>query len=333
MRVTVKDVAKEAGCSSSLVSFYLNHPNTTRVAAATRKRIDCAVEKLHYRPNLLASILKSGGRRVVGVLIDSEAPDATRRLLPELEREACRRKLYLQIGIFHNDLNSLRTCYTILKQYGACGVICLSHDYPQFNQKLEEQFAAMSDLVFYNSPERTGHPCLIPDVAAGIQDAFLHLKAKGYKRIALCIQQKAISVEHQTIQLRLDGYNAVAGNEALPVCRLPEELSLREAITQTLPDFLKSARPDALLMENDRHALCAMQFLLSCGIRIPHDLAIFGFDDDPQSAESTPPLSTVSRDNQTMAEQLFTLLFNRISPDGTIQTIYSKPNLLIRSSG
>ena len=51
MKATLKDIAARVGVTSQLVSFYLNHPETTRVARETREKIDAAVKELNYRPN------------------------------------------------------------------------------------------------------------------------------------------------------------------------------------------------------------------------------------------------------------------------------------------
>ena len=54
MKATLKDIAARVGVTSQLVSFYLNHPETTRVARETREKIDAAVKELNYRPNSVA---------------------------------------------------------------------------------------------------------------------------------------------------------------------------------------------------------------------------------------------------------------------------------------
>ena len=57
MKATLKDIAARVGVTSQLVSFYLNHPETTRVARETREKIDAAVKELNYRPNSVARAL------------------------------------------------------------------------------------------------------------------------------------------------------------------------------------------------------------------------------------------------------------------------------------
>ncbi len=68
MRTTLKDVAKLAGVNFTLVSKYLNHNPQARMTPATRKRIDCAIQRLHYKPSVIARSLRSGHSHTVGMV-------------------------------------------------------------------------------------------------------------------------------------------------------------------------------------------------------------------------------------------------------------------------
>ena len=66
---TQKDIAREAGVSNSLVSYYLTGSKSARMSDETRKRIDAAIRKLNYRPNQLARSLRTGRSKSIGMLI------------------------------------------------------------------------------------------------------------------------------------------------------------------------------------------------------------------------------------------------------------------------
>lgn len=323
---TIKDVAREAGCSPSLVSLFLRNPGTTRVAEETKKRISRSVEKLNYRRNMLASILKSGSSNVIGVLVDAQANPPVHRLIACLEREAAGRGCRLQLGLFHNSLDSLWESYSTLKQYGAGGVICLSHDYPEFNRELEERFAGIGDVVFFNGPERPGHSCVIPDLETGMEMAFRHLREHGRHRIGLCIPGNGPAWDG--ILRRISAFKFLSGDDSL-ICPIPREIPLRQAIEQTLFPFIERQHPDALLMSNDRIALCAAGVLKARGLNIPENMALVGFDNDPADVEAVPSLSSIAVDNQLAARKLFDLLASKKS--GT-ETSRLRPELFIRES-
>lgn len=69
MKATLKDIAERVGVTSQLVSFYLNHPDTTRVARETRRKIDEAVKELNYRPNTVARALCTGKTGTIGLIM------------------------------------------------------------------------------------------------------------------------------------------------------------------------------------------------------------------------------------------------------------------------
>ncbi len=68
---TLKEVAKEAGVSTSLVSQYLTQNPTVRLREETRRRIDRAVETLGYRPSAVARSLRRGSTRTLGLVLGS----------------------------------------------------------------------------------------------------------------------------------------------------------------------------------------------------------------------------------------------------------------------
>lgn len=103
MPVTLKDIAKHAGVSSSLVSFYLGHPDTTRVAAATQKKIDEAVKALGYRRNEAARSLRSGKSRAVGMLLGAITQPHQAHLAQAMMNELKSRGYRLLLGITNYD--------------------------------------------------------------------------------------------------------------------------------------------------------------------------------------------------------------------------------------
>ncbi len=103
MPVTLKDIAKHAGVSSSLVSFYLGHPDTTRVAATTQKRIDEAVKALGYRRNEAARSLRSGKSRAIGMLLGAITQPHQAHLAQAMMNELKARGYRLLLGITNYD--------------------------------------------------------------------------------------------------------------------------------------------------------------------------------------------------------------------------------------
>jgi len=117
MPVTLKDIAKQAGVSSSLVSFYLGHPDTTRVAAATQKKIDAAVKALGYRRNEAARSLRSGKSRAVGMLLGAITQPHQAFLAQTMMNELKSRGYRLLLGITnYNQIEEQQALSDMLAQ-------------------------------------------------------------------------------------------------------------------------------------------------------------------------------------------------------------------------
>ena len=127
MRVTIKDVAAEAGVSFQVVSAILNNCSYARASKETRQRVTDAARKLNYVPNISARILQGGSSRMTGVLVDSRASENVLRVLAALEKCAVVRGCRLLISEAHDDPQRLWEGCRELQQYGVDGIIALAH--------------------------------------------------------------------------------------------------------------------------------------------------------------------------------------------------------------
>ena len=114
--------------------------------------------------------------------------------------------------------------------------------------------------------------------------------------------------------------------------RIVPALSLRENFARTLLPYLKEEKPDAVLFPDDEAALGAMQFLHSVGLKIPRDLSIIGFDDDPQGRNATPSLTTIAPDIPLLAEKLTELLLEQLEHKNPPRRLIFPSRLILRES-
>ena len=173
---TQKDIAREAGVSNSLVSYYLTGSKSARMSDETRKRIDAAIRKLNYRPNQLARSLRTGRSKSIGMLISQisnpyfshlaeEALQEARRLdyslIPALtsydDQEFCAAVEFLM----RNRIDALFSCMRIGKFLDSFDSIPIS-------------------CPVYAEP---GILTLQSDVENAFVDAFLFLKSRGHSRV------------------------------------------------------------------------------------------------------------------------------------------------------
>lgn len=103
MKTTLKDIAEYVGVTPQLVSFYLNHPETTRVAKATRSKIDEAVKRLNYHPNFIARALCTGRTKTIGLVMGGLTARKRGCYIHALMNEAKKYGYYLLTAITNYD--------------------------------------------------------------------------------------------------------------------------------------------------------------------------------------------------------------------------------------
>ena len=167
--------------------------------------------------------------------------------------------------------------------------------------------------------------------AAGV--AVGHLISLGHRRIA------AIGAHPQrgTAALRLEGYRAALSSAGLPF--VPDlvvpALNYHRADGAHAMNALLDLRnpPDAVFCFNDLLAIGAMRAAAERFVRVPRDLAIVGFDNNEESAYSSPSLTTVAPDKAAIARAAIDLLRRRVaSPDLPLEDVQTPFSLQIRES-
>jgi DNA-binding LacI/PurR family transcriptional regulator len=164
------------------------------------------------------------------------------------------------------------------------------------------------------------------DNDAGGRVAAEHLLAQGRQRLAFFGNPGV-----PEFAARYAGFRhavATAGGEE-PML-LPVHLT-SEAAYAEIRDFLgANPPPDGILTASDVIAMSTLRALTERGKRVPHDVAVIGYDDVVVAMHTTPPLTTVRQDVVRGAEAIVDLLFRRI--DGEVASITMPPELILRGS-
>lgn len=123
MAPKLKDIAEHVGVSAQLVSFYLNHPGTTRVKKETREQIDEAVRKLNYRANTIGRALSTGKTFTIGLIMGGFAARIRGCYVHALMNEAKKRGYHLLIAITNYDHNEERDALELMISRQVDGII------------------------------------------------------------------------------------------------------------------------------------------------------------------------------------------------------------------
>ncbi|GAB3399213.1 LacI family transcriptional regulator [Massilia agilis] len=286
--VTVHEVARVAGVSAATVSRFLN--GTAKVSDEKRKAIESVIERLNYKPNVLAQNLKSGSTRTIGVLTQS-----------------------LMSGYFADAMAGIDDA---LQGAGYAPLIVSGHWRAQEEaERMELLIARRVDGVVILSGRLKDSQILklsnrVPIVAFGRQlegkhaygfsldnykavcDAVEYLIMQGHRNIAFI----AGPPDHEDAQARLKGYRDTLAKHKIQ--RNPRLIEAGDFLETggllAVERLLESGeRFTAIFAGNDLTAYGARLALYRRGIRVPEDISIVGFDDLHSSMCTTPPLTTV----------------------------------------
>jgi len=286
--VTVHEVAREAGVSAATVSRFLN--GTAKVSSDKRDAIESVIERLNYKPNVLAQNLKTGSSRTIGILTQSLVSGYFSEAMAGVD-DVLQGSGYAPLivsGHWHADEEAARIELLIARRVD--GIVILSG-------KLEDaQILALArrlPIVAFGrtlSSAKAYGFCL--DNYRAACEAVEYLIVQGHRHIAFI----AGPSDHADALARLAGYRDTLARHKIDVDpRLITEGDFLESGGLLAVDRLleSGARFSSIFAGNDLTAYGARLALYRRGIRVPEDISIVGFDDLHSSMCTTPPLTTV----------------------------------------
>jgi LacI family transcriptional regulator len=300
-RVTIYDLAKELNYSTSTISRGLK--NHKGIAKKTAKKIQETAEAIGYRPNALAASLRNNITKTIGITIPKINHPFQGSLINGIEKTA--RKSGYNVIItqsddrYENEVNNVKALYDARVSGLIVSLGIETKDTNHFNQFVKENIP----IVFVDRVPDDFHSyrVIIDNYAAGYR-ATKHLIEQGCKRIAHFAGAQHVNVYN----LRKKGYVDALLESGLNVdedlIMGMKTLSFDEGEKAT-KKLLNLADPiDGIFSANDTAAVSAILYAKKVGLKVPRDLAVIGFNDDPISRIVEPALSTVSHPAIKMGE-------------------------------
>jgi len=310
-KLTIRDIAQLAGLSKSTVSLVLN--NSPKVDPATRERVLAVMRSHNYTPSTAATALAKGRTPFIGMIV----PGLTWHMVAAVNYgvasvvEQSPYEILLYTSTNEKDYGAL--VERITTSGLAAGLLVVTYDPPL--DPLERLHQSGLPVVLVDT---LGTHSRLPSVEAdnyeGTRIALRHLVDLGHTRIA-CVQGP---MTYPCCQDRYRGYLdglAAAGIDADQALTVPGGFhtpTVRERVYEllALPE-----RPTAVVAQNDNTAYAVMAAAMDCGLRVPQDLSVIGFDDIASSADTHPPLTTIRQPFPEMGRAAARLLLSLIGDD------------------
>lgn len=342
--VTIREVAKESGFSSTTVSIVLNNAPLARyIPDSTKKRIERTAKRLGYRPNVFARSLRNRRSHTVGVMVFDMTDPYCTPILRGIENSLYQASFLPILTDVHNERARFERYLEMLLDRRVEALIVVAN-------WLFVDIDVLGDLEKSNVPtamigrelDAGSISSVIVDNELGAHVAIEHLYSIGHRKIAFIKGPKQIA-DTAPRWKSVRNFGKSHGLEIDPelVLELPESsdpLSSFEAGHALTEKLVRAKRPfTALMTFDDMTAFGAVRALSKAGIRVPDDCSVIGFDDIAHSSLFTPALTTIRQpmaEMGNMAVHILSDAINAVQEKRRINATHRKvsPELVVRDS-
>ena len=325
---TIRAVARRAGVSLATVSNVMG--KRRGVAAQLVAQVEAAVAELGYVPNVAASQLRSRRKTVVGLLVPDLANPFFATLVAGIERQARRAGFDIIIASSAEDSTQEAACMRTLVAWRPAGILAV----PCLDAFAAGAMATDRDIplvLMDRRPRAATFDSVDVDNRAAAELAAKHLIDCGYRSMLVVASIFAAN----NMRDRIEGVRIAARAAAQAVdIEILEAGNDVAAIGATLFERLAGgARPDCLFSLTNLITLGALGALGRCGLHVPDDIGLLGFDDYDWLRVVSPPITAVRQPVEEMGTAAWSRLTARLA-DPTIELghIELRCALEIRSS-
>ena len=332
---TISEVAKLAGVSVSTVSRIIN--NKPHVSPSKAALVADAMKKLGYQPLQAARQMRGSGSQTIAVTVPYITNPFFSELVAAIERTADERsyktvivQTFGQKSHERNALDFLKTnqvdavimCaiendWDLIKQYRQYGLIAVCNEY-----------VADSDTLMVRADQESG-------MYAGAK----YLLNRGYRKLAFCTGQKAIRYNSEAEDLNSDRYRGYL--RALQEFNLEPVMEWQFTDINTIADGQKllqrlmvmKKRPDAVIAGSDQVAAGIIAEAQTMQLKVPEDLAVLGFDDQPLSRVVARPLTTIHQPVHEIGDRIANMVADALEGKSIeVKEVVLPLSLVVRQS-
>lgn len=332
-KATIYDIAKELNISAATVSRALN--KNPKISEATRKLVSETAARLNYKQNKLALSLKTGKSNNIGVIVPRIDSNFFASIIRSIEEELYPHKYNVIICQTNEDENrEIDNVNTLLNAQVDGILMSISNTSSENDRVIKKVLEKKVPIIFFDRKKNIDgvSTVTINDFNAAYA-ATKHLIDEGCKKIAYLTGDRSLEIYEN----RYHGYCQALKDYGLT---LNDDFVIRtrskvEAGQQAVKKLMSmKSKPDAIFSSSDFAALGAIQELKAQGYRIPEDICVVGFGNEPFTKFMELTISTVDQCTTEMGKIAAQVLLEQM--ENTEVAIEKKvvlnPELIIRES-
>lgn len=343
-RVTIRDVAKTSGFSSTTVSIVLNNAPLARyIPSTTKKKIETAAKKLGYRPNLFARSLRSKRSHTVGVMVFDMTDPYCTLILRGIENSLYQSNFLPILTDVHNERSRFERYLEMMLDRRIEGLVILANWlFLDINLIADLEKSSIPTAMIGCELRTDSVSSVIVDNELGGRVAMEHLYSLGHRKIAFIRGPKSLSDSSP----RWKAVHSFAHSQGLDldsrlILDLPESsepISSFEAGYKLTEELIKRRRSfTAIMAFDDMTAFGAIRALSKAKIHVPEQCSVIGFDDVVAAALYTPSLTTVRQPMEAMGSLAVSIVvdgINSVVEKREVAAVHRRvaPELVVRES-
>jgi LacI family transcriptional regulator len=330
-QTTIKDIAQALKVSISTVSRALR--NSPDVGEETRKAVKALAEELDYQPNKLALSLLRKQTNTIGLIIPNldYVLSTMVKGIDEVALEAGYTVMVCQSdeSFGREMVNTKRLLESLVDGF----IISVSSETSVFDHVKKIQSKKIPLVMFDRVIDSITAPKVRLDNFEGGKIATQHLIDQGYKKIALLAGPEYLNISNERKEGYLDSLKTnkiKADKNSIVYCDFNQEY----AYIATKELLSGKQRPDAIFAISDRLAIGAMRAIKETGLKIPADIGLVGFNNEPITSLLTPAISSVEMHAFEIGKATAKIFIEMLHSDADLseKEIIFKPKLFIRES-
>ncbi len=329
---TIVDIANAIGVSNSTVSRALH--DHADISVQTREAIKALAEKMDYQPNLFAQSFAKRQTNTIGVVIPNLESSFFSIMLTGIQNIASKYGYKVMICQSNESQKTEEeNTQTLMRNWIDGLLICHSIQTNAFDHLKLQMNKGIPIVQFYRVSMDTDTSKVMAEDLKGSEEITTHLIEQGCKRIAIMAGPKNILFTEKKIEgyhNSLKKYNMDFSEELVAYT----DFTFQSTIKAVENWLALEERPDAIFSISDRCAIYIMMYLKQKKIKIPGEICVAGFGNDPMGEVIEPGLTTFNPKTLKIGETAVELFFEQVltgeSFKPKIKTI--KGDLIIRGS-
>ena len=331
-QTTIIDIAKAIGVSNSTVSRALR--NHSDISAETREAIKALAVKMDYQPNLFAQSFAKKQTNTIGVIIPNLETTFFSIMLSGIQNVANKYGYKVMICQSNESHKSeVENIQALMRNWIDGLLICHSIETDSFEHIKLQMNKGIPIVHFHRVCMETETSKVMAEDVKGAEEITDHLAAQGCKRIAIIVGSRHLLLTRK----RLQGYEKSLRKRGL---EYNEELIAytdftHQAVIKSVEGWLAlERRPDAIFSISDKCAIFTLRHLKQRKIKVPEEICVAGFGNDPMGEVIEPGLTTYNSNTLKVGETAAELFFEQILSGENFKpkTKIVKGNIIIRGS-